>query len=816
MGKRTKKESETSGKEMVEPLSVQSKTPATAVLLLNSPEEDILVKACEAIHTFAETGDENKVSLLGLGALEPLCQLIAHNNKLVRRNAFMALGTMVTNGDVKSALKKRDILPSIIEKLSLEEETVVHEFATLCLASLSMDFGYKVQIFENQALPPLIQLLSSSDPDVEKNSLETIFNLVQDYPSRLAVHELGGIPPLLGLLKSEFPVIQHLALKTLQNITTNKDTRNTFREEQGFEKLIDILNNTDFSDLHAEALLVVVNCLSDSESVHLIHKGGGLTKLMEFVLTPSMPEIQSGTVKCITMVARSCESRKLLHEQDVEKVLVELLSVADVGVKTSTCQAVAAMSFHLASKDSFRELGGIPAVVELLSNESLELREAATHALSNLTHSNQLNAFAVYEAGGADILVQQLYGSCPKTVANSAATLHNMAGQESIRCSILSHGAIQALVEPLKSTDTQVLINTTLCLATLACDGEARAELQKDGGLEPLVNLLHSHHKEVLHNACLAVNVCASDEPTAVEMCKFGALEILQEISQSVNRGKGFSTLAMNSLLNSNLSVKYSVTDHLASTDIITSGFYDAGRAHSGQRILALEELCKQPVNQHRPIIVVSTVSEEITNEAEERQSNPSQTDTSSKGERKTPRKKKEEDKHKDEVWPDSPAEKPWNKMDDVSLQLLVKEAKEFILPLNDEQEQYAALARMVSDAMGGPVEMEKLHEFQWVLHLSELKIQLQSNVVPIGLITEGIYGHRALLFKSLADYIGLSCSLVRGEYNRAWNEVLLFSGDPSNYQHSSQPCRYIVDLMHQPGSLLAVNTAAAVQYYSI
>lgn len=58
--------------------------------------------------------------------------------------------------------------------------------------------------------------------------------------------------------------------------------------------------------------------------------------------------------------------------------------------------------------------------------------------------------------------------------------------------------------------------------------------------------------------------------------------------------------------------------------------------------------------------------------------------------------------------------------------------------------------ARLVSEAMGGAVEMEKLHEFPWVLHLSELKFQLQSNVVPIGLIRRGIYRHRALLFKVL------------------------------------------------------------------
>lgn len=70
--------------------------------------------------------------------------------------------------------------------------------------------------------------------------------------------------------------------------------------------------------------------------------------------------------------------------------------------------------------------------------------------------------------------------------------------------------------------------------------------------------------------------------------------------------------------------------------------------------------------------------------------------------------------------------------------------------------------------------------------------------------------------FQCLADCIGLSCTLVRGEYNRAWNEVRLFTGNPSGKELSSQPSRYIVDLMHQPGCLLAVNTLAAVRYTTI
>ncbi|KAM4606580.1 armadillo repeat-containing protein 3 [Polymixia lowei] len=796
MGEKVKKENEAPYKDVFEPLPIESKKPATVVLMLSSPEEDVLVKASEAIYKFAEKGDENKVSLLGLGVLEPLCQLITHEDKLVRRNAFMALGIMAANGDVKSVLKKLDVIPSIIDKLSLEEETLVHEFATLCLASLSVDFGCKVQIFDNGGLSPLIQLLSSPDPDVNKNTLETIFNLVQDHPSQQAVHELGGIPPLLELLDSDFPVIQQLALKTLETLTTDRDTRLAFREEQGFEKLMDFLNNKDFSDLHVEALQVVTNCVEDKESLQLIHHMGGLTRLLQFVFSSALPEIQTNAVKCIARLAQGSENRKLLHEQDVERALVELLSAEGDSVKTAACHTVAAMSLHLASKDSFRDLGGIRAVVQLLSRGRLELRVAAVQALSNLTHDNQLNAFAVYEAEGDKTLVQQLSDSCSTVVAHTAATLANMAEQEVLRRGILSHGAVQALVKPLQSRDTNTLVQATQCLAVLTCNTEARAELRNTGGLPRLVDLLRSNHKEVRRSACWVVSVCANDEPTALEMCKLGALELLREINDSVNCGNRFSEVAMVRLLDSNLSAKYSLTGRLASTDITTDGFYDIGQVCAGQKVLTLEELSKQPVNQRRPVIVVNVSADKGNISGWEEDD-------------------KQIDEDDNEAQRES-TEKLWKMQHDSSFQVLVTKATKSILPLTDEDEQYAALARLVSEAMGGVLEMERLHEFPWELHLSELKFELRSNVVPIGRICKGIYCHRAMLFKCLADRIGVSCTLVRGEYNRAWNEVLLSKGTSSRAGCLPQPRPYIVDLMHQPGRLLKANTPAAIQYQTI
>jgi len=47
---------------------------------------------------FYSAGDENRQELLNLGALEPLLKQVLSEDKVVRRNATMCLGTMAQNG----------------------------------------------------------------------------------------------------------------------------------------------------------------------------------------------------------------------------------------------------------------------------------------------------------------------------------------------------------------------------------------------------------------------------------------------------------------------------------------------------------------------------------------------------------------------------------------------------------------------------------------------------------------------------------------------------------------------------------------------
>uniref|UniRef100_H3A300 Armadillo repeat containing 3 n=1 Tax=Latimeria chalumnae TaxID=7897 RepID=H3A300_LATCH len=579
MGKKVKKEAEPPPQDVFDPLSVESKKAATVVLMLQSPEEEVLAKACEALYKFAEKGDENKGALLGFGAVASLAKLISHEEKTVRRNATMAFGVMAAHSDVRKQMRKLDVIPSVIARLAPEEDVVIHEFASLCLAYMSVEYANKVKIFEQDGLEPLIQLLSSPDPDVKKNSVECIYNLVQDFQSRAAVRELNGIPPLLGLLKSEYSIIQQLALKTLITITNDTEARVAFRENQGPGQMIALLEIKNNNNNKKPVLKIVDNHIKESSPITMIRKemAGALQQLGSWVKKRSQEEHARAYRTLCSIGYHPSEIRKLLHEQEVEKTLITLLAVDNDGVKTAASQAVAVMCENLASKDVLRKQG-IPLLVQLLNSANEEVKEAAALALANLTNASPINACAVFEAEGVEPLINLLTAKRDGAIANAATVLTNMATQEAVRSSIQSHGIMHVIVEPLRSSNSVVLSKIALTVASVACDAGARSEFMNAGGLELLVKLLLSNNEDVRRNACWAVFVCASDEPTATELCRLSALDILQEINMSVSRKNYFSKATLIKLLDNNLSYKYSFLGYLSASDITSDGFYDLGQ----------------------------------------------------------------------------------------------------------------------------------------------------------------------------------------------------------------------------------------------
>ena len=119
--------------------------------------------------------------------------------------------------------------------------------------------------------------------------------------------------------------------------------------------------------------------------------------------------------------------------------------------------------------------------------------------------------------------------------------------------------------------------------------------------------------------------------------------------------------------------------------------------------------------------------------------------------------------------------------------------------------EQATIIALEVANQMGGEIKPENIEQLSWQVHCSEKKLKYKSNVVPIGDINVGTFIHRALLFKTLADKIGVPVSLERGNYNLAWNEIML--------PHLGEHRAFVVDLMFKVGKLHLSGTAEAEKY---
>ncbi|XP_072269570.1 armadillo repeat-containing protein 3 [Pyxicephalus adspersus] len=730
---------------------------------------------------------------------------------------------------------------------------------------MAIDYSNKAQIFELNGLEHLIRLLGSPDPDVKKNSVECIYLLAQDFQSRSAVCEHNAIPPLLELLKSDYPVIQQLSLKVLGSISCEADCRLVLKENQAMDHLLKILEAKELNDLHVEALLIVANCLEDADTVQLLQQSGGLKKILTFAESSPLADIQRNAAKAIAKSAHNAENRKFFHEQEAEKTLLNLLATDNEGVKITSLQAISIMCTNAASKDVFG-IHGIPQIIYFLNKDSAELREAAAFTLANLTTGNASNASKVAEADGITALIHLLSDKRDGVVTNACTVLINMAAQESLRLIIQAQGVMNALVEPLQSSSNLVLSKAALTVAAVGCDADARVEFRNAGGLPLLVKLLHSEYDEIRRNACWAITVCANEELTAAELYGLGAYDILQEINLSASRRNNFSELALNKMLDNNLSLKYNQKGFLSYNNLISDGFFDHGRIKPDAKLPSLEELSKRELNQSRAVILINIRSPEFATPsplpAEEktepniRQSPSSQSrsasrekggrcqspvedkqeqssgrsssvsrsrikeKSSSKGKGKV---KKEEEKMKEEedvpqfkAQPDPASETlQWFPPFDQELADYFTEASRTILPLPHLGEQVVALAKFVAERMGGAIEKDQLHEFSWELHISELKFELKSNVIPIGKIKKGIFYHRALLYKAIADRIGIACTLERGDYGRAWNEVKLLS-DSLRPGTRASPESYIVDLMHEPGRLMKHGTAEAESYQQI
>ncbi|CAM6019611.1 unnamed protein product [Sphagnum balticum] len=113
-------------------------------------------------------------------------------------------------------------------------------------------------------------------------------------------------------------------------------------------------------------------------------------------------------------------------------------------------------------------------------------------------------------------------------------------------------------------------------------------------------------------------------------------------------------------------------------------------------------------------------------------------------------------------------------------------------------------LAQMVADFMGGAAASDDELLEAWHANTTKMTQRIGSIVLPIGVLRPGLGRHRALLFKVMADSVGLPCRLVRGRSFSGKEEgalVVVKVGDDREW---------MVDLLANPGKIMAPDARLA------
>ncbi|XP_009769085.1 putative serine/threonine-protein kinase SIS8 isoform X2 [Nicotiana tabacum] len=148
------------------------------------------------------------------------------------------------------------------------------------------------------------------------------------------------------------------------------------------------------------------------------------------------------------------------------------------------------------------------------------------------------------------------------------------------------------------------------------------------------------------------------------------------------------------------------------------------------------------------------------------------------------------------------------NRAADSKLLMLEQKALEISVKVRSESIGFTGgnlvqtLAMLVSEHMGGRVGDPESMLVAWRSLSYNLKATFGSMVLPLGSLTIGLARHRALLFKVLADCVGLPCRLVKGQEYTGSDEVAM------NYVKIEDGREYIVDLMADPGTLIPSDTS--------
>ncbi|XP_029168824.1 armadillo repeat-containing protein 3 [Nylanderia fulva] len=768
----------------------EAKDVESTILLLQSEEEATLLAAVEALSKYASKSKDNVRILFDLGVVNNVLPIIKHKDLFIRRFAAKLLVEMTAIPDLTIFFIESNYLLYFVKLLISEKDIFMQEYFSAILARLSRN-PYVAALLANHCLNMnfLFDEMQSSDPDIKKNNLEILYNLMQDLVAayKISKTEKFNFSLLYQHYESSYPEIQCLALNVVASIierSKDEDIQFLFYETNGVEALLNFLKNSEWNNLHIKALKILYFAAENPVIVDKLIEIESIPEILNYIEHVTTQNLFIEAFKVIVQIANTLNGRKVLFSYEIVEHLIDALQRwTQSDIIEIVCYGIGKMALFSPATKEFASKESVKIILDLLKKENLQwsAKHAAIFALKQLLISDIRNCDIFLEIHGQDYLLQlikQFVKQVPvETCIISLEALLAITYRPKLRDILINldiFDTICLLLESVYPFLDELKISCCNLLSMLCLENSGRHYFIKANGPQRMYPLITDTHSISVRNSAIQfIQTISTDLTVANAFVENKYLSYM--LSNSSSRIIPSWDTCIETLFKSHLPIKFALTGRLSLQDLTQNGFYVLRRNICPFPIL--DDIFRFKYCPLEPIYVVNCIqSSTLPNALEAVFEENINTLLESKFGRL------QCDPYFTEY------------VELFKRMILAKESKRDVDASDIDQKltniryvllRAKMLARFVARQMSGFDSTSRCIDHQLEVHLREIKECLETSVIPIGQLRVGSYLERALLFKAIADRICLPAALVRGKYGISWIEIAIPQIEDSNERKS-------------------------------
>ncbi|ODQ57577.1 hypothetical protein WICANDRAFT_80909 [Wickerhamomyces anomalus NRRL Y-366-8] len=368
-----------------------------------------------------------------------------------------------------------------------------------------------VRPVDREVLEPILILLQSSDPEVQRAACAALGNLAVNNDNKILIVDMGGLEPLIRQMLSSNIEVQCNAVGCITNLATQDDNKAKIARSGALVPLTKLAKSKDLR-VQRNATGALLNMTHSNENRQELVNAGAVPVLVSLLLSQDA-DVQYYCTTALSNIAVDEANRKKLSQTE-PRLVTQLVQLMDSTSPRVQCQATLALR-NLASDAGYQleivRAGGLPHLVKLLQSSHQPLVLAAVACIRNIS-IHPLNEGLIIDAGFLKPLVALLdYNDSEEIQCHAVSTLRNLAASsERNRLALLDANAVLKCKELVLNTPVSVQSEISACFAILALADDLKIKLLDLGLVEVLIPLTFSNNGEVCGNAAAALaNLCS-------------------------------------------------------------------------------------------------------------------------------------------------------------------------------------------------------------------------------------------------------------------------------------------------------------------